>query len=186
MIRIYRRGGSHPAGWSDFRMFGPTAIGRFDPHLPPPRAQDRGVMYVAQRGPGADALTTALAGCFQASRVIDPIIDEPWLVAWTPERPLVVLDLASAWTTRAGGNQALCAGDRRVARRWARAIYEQLTDLDGLCWPSSVLGIGRSLAMFDRGSSAIPLRPDLHRPLADPALQPAIARAATRIGYSAL
>lgn len=142
-------------------------------------------MYVAQRGPGADALTTALAECFQASRVIDPIVGDPWLVAWTPVTPLMLLDLASAWTTRAGGNQALCAGDRRVARRWARAIYKQLAHVDGLCCPSSILGNGRSVALFDRASNAIPLRPDLHRPLADPALQPAIARAAARIGYNA-
>lgn len=141
------------------------------------------MLYAAVNGSGTNAVTTVVAEVFQASRVIDPTTGAPWLVAWAPVRPLRLLDLAGSWTTRAGGNQALCSGDRKTAQRWARAIFEQLPDLDGLTWPSSVIGTGRNVALFDRHPTAVPTNPDWHRPLADPGLRTALIRTATGLGY---
>ena len=92
-------------------------------------------------------------------------------------------DRASAWTIRAGGNQALCSGDRRVARAWARACYEAFPGLDRLTWTSSVVGHGRRVALTERAADSIPERPDLLCPLSDPGPATAIPRAAHLIGY---
>ena len=183
LVRIFFRGGPHPTGWSEFRHAGPLATARFDHHAP---GTSRAVMYLARRGePLAklDGLACALAEVFQASRLIDTITREPSVAWWTPTRPVRLLDLGSAWTTRAGGNQALNSGDRRVARAWARAIYGAFPDLDGLTWTSSVVGPGRNVALTERAADSIPQRPDLLCPLSDPGLAPAIQRAAHPIGY---
>ena len=140
-------------------------------------------MYLATKAE-VDPLTTAVAECFQVSRVIDRSYGDPWIAIWTPARPLRLLNLASTWTLRAGDNQALCAGDRRIAKQWGRAIYEQIEPLDGLQWPSSVLGAGLAVALYQAAEDVIPARLDLHRPLADPALASALARSATAIGYA--
>lgn len=181
LTRIYHRGGGHPASWSGFRTYGPRARARFDLHSPPPRPQSAGVMYLSHKT-AVPGLATALAETFQDTRAIDRSTHEPWAVWWTPRRPLRLLDLASTWMTRAG-NQALCSGDRRQSRRWARAIYTQLSDLEGVCWASSVLGAGRCVALWERAADAIPERPDVHRGLADPALLPPISSIARQLGY---
>lgn len=183
LVRIFFRGGPHPTDWSELRNAGPLAAARFDHHEP---GTGRAVMYLARRGePPAklDGLACALAEVFQASRVIDTATREPWVAWWSPARPVRLLDLGSAWTTRAGGNQALCSGDRRVARAWARAIYGAFPDMDGLTWASSVVGPGRNVALTERATDSIPERPDLLRPLSDPGLAPAIQRAAQLLGY---
>jgi len=172
----------------EFRTEGPLATGRFDHHRP---GGEAGVMYAARRGSpraGLDAFACAMAETFQLSRVIDVTTRQPWVVWWTPTTPLQLLDLGSTWTTRAGGNQALCSGDRGTSRSWARAIHAASRTwpgpvLDGLTWPSSVVGPGRSLVLTEAAADAIPPRPDVLRPLADPGLGPAVQRAAARIGY---
>jgi hypothetical protein len=188
LVRIFFRDGPYPSDWMEFRTDGPLASGRFDHHHPGVAA---GVMYAARRGSppaGLDAFACAVAETFQLSRVVDVTTRQPWVVWWTPTRPLRLLDLGSTWTTRAGGNQALCSGDRNVSRSWARAIHRAIgtwtgPDLDGLTWPSSVVGPGKSVVLTERAADAIPHRPDLIRPLADPGLGPAVRRAAARIGY---
>ena len=100
-----------------------------------------------------------------------------------PAVPVVLLDLSSTWTTRAGGNQALCCGDRVVARQWARTIHRQLSDIHGLTWASSVVGGGRCVALSERAQRLLPVRPELFRPLDDPALHAALSRSAIRIGF---
>lgn len=183
LTRIYHRDGPHPTTWSRFRHHGPLATGRFDPHEPAAVApQSRGVMYLARKGEGTSGLTTAVVEFYQGARVIDPSTRAPWTAMWTPVRPLALLDLGSTWTLRAGGNQALAAGDRNRAQEWARRIYTDLT-LDGITWTSSLLGRGRCLALFDRAADALPSAPDLHRPLGDPALRSALARTAATVGY---
>lgn len=162
-------------------MFGPRPTARFDPHAPPPHVQRVGVMYLSYRA-AVPGLTTAIAESFQSTRVVDRQAEDPWVVWWTPIRPLQLLDLASTWTTRAGGNQAMCSGDRRRAREWARAIHAQL-DVDGITWTSSVLGAGRSVALWNRATDALPPLSDVNRPLADPALFPDVSQIADQLGY---
>lgn len=185
--RLYRQGGDHPSAWNDFRHYGPLTTARFDPHLPPPRNQDRGVLYVALRRPrnrGAAPLDACLAESFQDTRTIDRHDREPWIVAFTPTAPLVLLDLSSAWTTRAGGHQSLASGPRSASRQWARAIYEEYPDVDGIHYPSANYGPGHSIALFERAANRIPVNPRFHRPLADPGFRQILDRVADRLGYA--
>ena len=191
LTRVYRRGGGRMGLWPAFRHFGPLATARFDPHPPPPGRRRRGVMYLAAKGatrhgrvvPG---LETGIAEAFQDTRFIDRDTDEPWAAIWTSTRAVRVLDLDSHWTTRAGGNRALTSGPRDVSRQWARAVYEQLEDLDGLAWRSSVLGVGRCVALWERARDALPRSPDFNRALADPVMLPDLSKIAGRIGYGLL
>jgi len=186
MVRIFFRGGPTPTDWMDFRSDGPLSTGRFDHHR---AGVPAGVMYLALRGSPPselDALSCALAETFQLTRLIDASTKDPWVAWWTPRREVRLLDLGSTWLARAGGNQALCSGDRNVSRSWARAIQAApwSTDIDGLAWPSSVLGPGRSAVLAESAGNAVPRRPDVLRPLGDPGLGPTRERAARAIGYS--
>ena len=191
VLRVFFRDGPYPTDWMEFRTAGPLPTGRFDHHVvrrnrsgSPP-----GVMYATRRGdPPAplDALSCALAETFQATRVIDTSSRDPWVVWWTPARPVHLLDLGSTWLARAGGNQALCSGERSISRSWARSIHAASSwpaPVDGLTWPSSVLGPGRNVVLFESAADAVPYRPDVLRMLADPGLGPAIERVARSIGY---
>lgn len=144
------------------------------------------MLYAAHAGLSphrAPALWTALAETFQETRVIDTRDGEPYLVIWRPTRALRLLDVTSGWTTRASGNQAICSGDRRQARRWARKIYSTYTEIDGIVYMGASYGPGRAVALFDRGADSLPRHPLLHRALADPAVMPLLEPAAAALGY---
>jgi len=113
--RVYRRGGRHPTLWDRLRDFGPTAA-RFDHHLPPPRVQERAILYAAGHGP------TALAEAFQDTRLIDRAARDPWLAGFRLARPVTLLDLTGAWPTRAGASMALAAGSALVSPRMMRSV----------------------------------------------------------------
>lgn len=174
--RIYFRGGHHPAFWSSFRSFGPTGS-RFDHHLPPPRTQERAILYAAAEGP------TALAEVFQDTRLIDRSARDPWLVGFTLTSPVALLDLTGEWPTRAGASMALSTGPRSRARRWSRSIYEAYTGLAGLYYPSSMHANRPNVALFERAEGVLAHAPVFHRPLLDPALLPVLRRVALAIGY---
>ncbi len=164
LVRVFFRDGPHPSDWMDLRTEGPLPTGRFDHHRPGVTA---GVMYLASRSEPPmkmDAFSCALAETFQLQRVIDVTTRQPCVVWWTSTRPMYLLDLASSWTSRAGGDQALCSGDRSAAQLWTRKIHTAFPTLDGLTWPSSIVGPGRSVAITERAKDAIPHRPDLLRP----------------------
>lgn len=135
---------------------------------------------------GADAFVTALAEFFQHStgRVgpIDRLAASPTATAFRLATSVRLLDLGSGWVTRAGGNQAIVAGLRTRARAWAGAIHQAHAHLDGLVYPSSVWGPGLCMALWERGRSALPRGPDLHRLLRDPVLDRPLADAAERLG----
>ncbi|MDP9122879.1 MAG: RES family NAD+ phosphorylase [Acidobacteriota bacterium] len=174
--RVYFRGGRHPTFWDGFRSFGPTR-GRFDHQLPPPRVQERAVLYAAGHGP------TGLAEVFQDTRVIDRTARDPWLAGFQLAVPLTLLDLAGSWPTRAGASMALSSGARPRAQRWSRAIYEVYPDLAGLYYPSSMAGNRPAVALYERALPGIPRSPIFHRPLVDPALLSLLSRVARDIGY---
>lgn len=83
---------------------GPGRRMRFDPHLPPPRVQDRGVCYTAFD------LPTAIAEVFQETRAVNLRRGAPWLTAWLPSRPLRLLDLTGLWPLRNGASHAINTG----------------------------------------------------------------------------
>lgn len=177
--RLFFAGGDHPTTWDQLRAWGPTTS-RFDHHLPPPRAQERAILYAAA---GPRALTTTLAEVFQETRVVDRRSRAPVLSAWAVGRDLRLLDLTSTWPTRAGASMALSTGRHDRARGWSAAIYEAFPDLDGLWYPSSMHAHEPCIALYERGADALPPRPSLHRHLADPVLRTILKNACRAIGY---
>lgn len=173
--RVYFQGGRHPTTWDQFRSFGPTNS-RFDPHEPPPHLQGRKVLYAAMHGP------TGLAEVFQESRVIDRTENDPALVGFAVSRALRLLDLTSAWPTRAGASMVINSGTRKRAQRWARAIYEAYPDLDGIHYASSMFQNASAVALFERAEDAIPDRPFFHRRLDDLMLDAVLRNVAAAIG----
>lgn len=107
--RIYRAGARHPQTWSGFRLHGPVASSRFDPHRPPPRRQPgRGICYAAvdldDTGDGLAAAATVFAEAFQPDApsgpsqpagAIDLATADPWLVLLRVQTPLTLLDVSS-------------------------------------------------------------------------------------------
>lgn len=186
--RIYSRGGGHPGDWNSFRDFGPLAAGRFDHHLPPPRRQDRGILYgaVGAGRPRGSAGFACVAEFFQDTRTIDPGRNEPWLVGFALARPVRLLDVTTAWITRAGGNQAISSGERSRARAWSRAIYERFPEVEGIYYVPSTYGPGRAVALYERAEIALPVRPLFHRALSDPGLRNFLRRAARNLDYDLL
>lgn len=175
--RVYFRGGPNPTVWNRFRSYGPVSRGRFDHHDPPPKRQERAILYAAIEGP------TSLAEVFQDTRVIDRHRSDPWLAAFAIEETLDLLDLTGSWPTRAGGSMAINRGPRPRAQRWARAIYDAYPALHGIHYPSSMDGNRPALALFERALRAMPKQPRLNRALAEPPLLIPIANAAARFGY---
>ncbi len=123
----------------------------------------------------APLLRTCVAEVFRDRGVIELRRDSPYYVLWRPVQPLRLLDVAdSDWVTFAGGNAAVSSGLRSTARDWSRAIYRHFTGpdaLDGIVYACSNIPPARSIVLFERTADALPSRPQLHLPLADPALR---------------
>jgi hypothetical protein len=115
--------------------------------------------------------------------MIDRIARDPWLVGFALRRPLNLLDLTGSWPTRAGASLAISSGPRPRAQRWSRAIYEAFPQGMGIYYGSSMDGGSSCAALFERAALALPAQPVFHRPLADPALLPALKQAAREMGY---
>lgn len=179
LVRVYNRGGAHPADWDAFRHFGPLEL-RFDHHDPPPSRQGRGILY------GATLAVTCLVEKFQAARTIDPFSGEPWLVAFRVQRPLRLLDLTGAWPTRAGASMAINSGPRPRARRWSRAIYAAYPEAEGLWYASSMHANAPAVALYERARPALPAAPEAHRALADALLQGSLENGALALNYALL
>lgn len=190
VVRVHALGGSHPLGWRAMRTWGPTKS-RFDHHFPPPHPQQRAIAYLAYGGRAA--FTTAIAEYFQDESgagvgPLDVIFNDPTTTVFETAADLVLLDLSSGWMTRAGGNQAICAGQRDKSREWARAIYAaygrrgRTSQIAGLAYPSSVWGPGSCIALWETGRVAFPRSPVVTRSLADPAFERAVAKAARDLG----
>jgi hypothetical protein len=175
--RIYFRGGAHPGVWNGFRDFGPLRSARFDHHLPPPRVQDRRILYCATE------IQTCLAEVFQEGGHVDRAFREPWLVGFESTRDLQLLDLSGVWPTRAGASMNVNSGPRTRARAWSACIHEAYTAAEGLWYASSMHANRPAVALYDRAKSALPAHPLVHRALADPTLLVSLQRAAAELGY---
>lgn len=176
--RVHYTVGAHVLAWNQLRRYGP-ASGRFDPQPPPPSSESGlGVLYLA-----AERVDVALAETFQRTRRVDVNAGGPWLTGMRLTRPVRLLDLSGSWPTRAGASQTLCSGPRPRAQAWARTIAQAWPDLDGLWYPSSMLGGGCCAALWTPGTDAVPPTPLLSVPLAHPALWGPLAEACERIGY---
>jgi hypothetical protein len=158
LCRTYFRGGNHPSTWSQFRFFGPTQA-RFDHPDPRPSVQGKGILYAA------NSPVTCLAEAFQATRVVDRLAREPWLVTFNLTRELVLLDLTGAWPTAAGASMAINPGPRPRARRWSQAMHAAYPSVEGLLYCSSMHANQPAVALFERAQDAIPPAPSFHRAL---------------------
>ncbi|HSG38373.1 MAG TPA: RES family NAD+ phosphorylase [Thermoanaerobaculia bacterium] len=174
--RLYFRGGRHPTFWNTFRSFGPTS-GRFDHQIPPAHDQERSIFYTADLGPAC------IAEVFQDTRVIDRLARDPWLVGFSLQVPVVLLDLTGSWPTRAWASMVIGSGPRPRAQRWSKAIYEAYPDGQGVYYASSMYRNSPSMALYERAAAALPPNPVFHRALGDPALLPVLKRVARDIGY---
>ena len=178
--RVYFRSGNHPTTWGEFRHVGPVDA-RFDHHLGmAPNRQDRAVLYVAE-----DPLT-CLAEVYQKTRVINRWHKEPWLVCFTVDAHIKLLDLTGSFATRAGASMALMTGARSVSRNWARGFYDAYPYIAGLFYPSSMHANKPAMVLTERAKSAgiIPTSPSFHRALSDPAILTLLRNAARTLGYA--
>ncbi len=175
--RVYFRGGARAAAWHTWRTYGPVRGSRFDHHLPPPRAQERGILYAAARGP------TCVAEVFQQTRLIDRTTRDPWLAGFATAADLLLLDLTGLWPTRAGASMAIGSGPRPRAQHWSRAIYAAYPRVHGLLYCSSMHGNAPAVALYERARPALPTTPFFHQPLAAPALLLPLQHAALALGY---
>lgn len=181
--RIQRTSGARVSAWNEARTFGPLPTMRFDPHLDEPTGPRShpgdGVLYAATD------IATCVAEVYQTTKVVDRHSGAPVLVGWTPVRPMRLLDLTGSWALRNGAAQSLAAAPRAVCRAWAREIYSQLPELDGLWVPSTMTGAS-NVVMWLRAADSMPAGPSFVRELSHPIAQVALASACRRIGYRIL
>ena len=177
--RVHRSSGPHVLAWNQLRRYGPVAHMRYDPHTPGPARLHPGfgVTYAAPD------LTTALAEGFATTRVIDVTAGAPHATAWTPSRPLELLDLGGQWPIRNGAAAALTAANRSVCRAWAHAIHAQLQPLDGLLAPSTMTG-RPIIVLWEQSQDSFPTSPVFSRPLSYPLVWGLVKHSAEAIGYT--
>lgn len=205
VCRIYTRIGAHPTRPDQLRAYGPVPTARFDHHAPPPRLQQDvaagyygvvsldGAVLDATRPVGLDPeagvaidspVVTAVAETFQVNRTV-VLSDRQALAIGTLLQPYQVLDLGSAWATRAGAGNHLSTGPHPVTRRWAQAIRAGYPQLDGVYWHSSVHPPGRVLMLNERAADRqgiVPMRLVYDEPLDGPFTRLLLAEVRTIIG----
>ncbi len=175
--RVYRAAGKHAQSWDRFRRHGPVPTGRFDHHEPPEHDDvERGILYAALDGPAA------IGEAFQDTRTIDRRRADPWIVGFELESDVTCLDLTGPWPTRAGASQAISSGRRDHAQAWSRAIYDAYDVVQGLVYPSAMVGGSLNLGLYER-SFALPHSPRVHLPLTHPGLDAPLRRVANDLGY---
>lgn len=178
--RVHRTTGSHVVAWNQFRMDGPVAGMRWEPHPLPPGQHTIGVMDTALTP------ATALAEVGQAHRTVDTLSGHPYLTSWSPTRTLELLDLTGTWPVRNSAAHALISAPRPVCQAWARAIAAQFPALDGL-WVDSTITGDPNVVLWSSAANAMPTTPNWSRTLADPAFRPVVAAIArTDLGYAVI
>ena len=140
--------------------------------------QDRAILYAAADG------ITCIAEAFQRRRVVNRVVGRPWLVSFELQEQLMLLDLTGLWPTKVGASMAIASGPRPRARRWSQRIYDFFPEVQGLWYPSSMAGNSPAVALYERASGAVPPRPLFHRPLAHRALESALQRDCSALGYA--
>jgi len=175
--RIFAASGPYPTRWNTFRRHGPVVTSRFDHHLPPPRVQDRAILYAA------DHIDTCVAEYFQEARTIERHRRAPSLVGFELANDLELLNLRGRWPTRAGGSMKINSGPRALARTWSQSIYAAYPSVSGLSYASSMHANAPAYALYERAQGAMPLRPVFHRLLSDPVMLGPLATASKKLGY---
>lgn len=168
----------HPMPWNGLRHWGPASA-RWEPHPsgPPREHAGRAVHYAAS------GVVAAAAEVFQQHRTIVRSADM-MLVGYRLGRAVRLLDANSRWFTRAGASQAIVYGDPRRSSRWAAAIADRHTRLDGIAYRSKLDPLSTCAALWLPAADALAsARPVLSVSLAHPGLRGPLDEAAARIGY---
>lgn len=173
--RVHRTAGDHVVGWGELRRWGPSDAS-FDPHEPPPSFQPIGISYTSFD------VATCLAEVYQVSRVVNTVLDAPYLTAWSPRRELRLLDLTGTWPVRNGASHSINTGRHDLCRQWARAIYEHGPDADGLYYSSAMTG-RPCVALRTAAADSFPARPSFSHALAAPLLRGLLQAAVNEVGY---
>lgn len=79
---------------------------------------------------------------------------------------------------------AINSGDRCMARRWSREIYDAFPDIDGLRYASSKHANRPCYALYDRAEPHLEALPSLDMQLSLPELEPVLDDAAYELGYA--
>lgn len=155
LFRIHTVDGQYPTPWNGLREFGPLPQSRWEPHpAPSTHHSEIGVAYTALD------FTTAFAEVFQNRRRIRVSTDKA-ITAWSPTRPLRLLDLTGMWPIRNGASSSLHAAPKSTTRTWAHEIHRQLVDrhdLDGLYAPSTMTP-EPVIVLFTPAGTAFPAAP---------------------------
>lgn len=203
LVRIYDRAGSHPTSPARLRHWGPSPKARFDHHAPPVGdhvdadgvTAATGYFAVEPSPPAApprkgmlavdSPIVTAAAEAFQDTRTIH-CSDRQGLAVMATRSSFEVLDLSSAWATRAGAGSHLATGPRPVTQAWARAIHRAHPALAGVAWTSSVHPPGRVVVLTERAADRqgdVDVGLHVDRPLDDVVSSRLLREAAGMIGY---
>lgn len=159
--RIHSTTGVHALPWNSLRTFGPLPGMRWEPHPEPLREHpDHGVMYTALD------TETAVAEVFQNTRTVAPTPDRR-LTSWTPLRPLQLLDLTGRWPLRNHAAAALQSAPKPVCTAWARAIHDDVPDIDGIRTRSTITG-NEMIVLVNGAAATFPRAPGFSEPLDSP------------------
>ena len=115
--------------------------------------------------------------------MIDVVTDDPHPAVLRTARPIQLLDLRSDWPTRDGASQALASGSHASAPNWSRAIWEDLPEVDGIAWHSSMRHRGTAHALYVRGADALEADPVTNLTLATKGLALPLTHAADLLGF---
>jgi len=124
----------------------------------------------------ASDYTTAFGEVFQSTRAIT-LSAAKALAAWTPRRPLRLLDLTDTWSVRNGASGSLDSAPPSTCRAWAREIRATWPDLDGLRSLSTVTK-RPMVTLFAPAEDSFPDGPSLSRALVHRAVVPLAVQAA--------
>lgn len=184
LFRVYFASGQYPTRWHEFRFFGPIDA-RFDHHQTHQgyrsTTPSRGIFYCSE------TVSTCIAEVFQSSRAIDPNTDLPFLVAFSTNRTLKLLDLTGTFPLKAGASHAINSGPREFCRNWSRGFYEAYEEIEGLYFRSSMTG-AIALALYERVMIDPPFEsvPIFHKQLSDQLMREPLSEVCEDIGYEAL
>jgi len=150
-LPILRLGGSffrsHPS-CRDPLYFGKSGGSRFDDPI-----GQYGVLYTARDAYGAFIETF---GQITGIRTVSSaMLKSYFLSELYPLRPLILVDLwGSGCLARLGADSRLFAGERSIAQKWSRAIYEHPNvgdvKVDGILYPARHNHERQAVAVFDR------------------------------------
>lgn len=175
--RIHRVRGANRMAWDGLREYGPLHQFRWEPHpLPVQDHPGVGVSYTATD------YETAFAEVFQERRAIT-LTDHQVLSAWSPSRPLELLDLTGKWALRHGASASLHGAPKNTCRNWAQGIHTAMgSRIDGLYVPSTLTGVPM-VVLFSQAASACPPAPVLSRSLTHVAVEALALKAAASLKW---